>query len=183
LIRRRRKKFVKRFRPSKITERMNEAITAEEMRVLSDLGENIGVMSTKDALALAREKELDLIEIAPKAKPPVARIISFDKFRYQKEKEEKKQQKSQSTSELKHIRITPRVAEHDLELKLKRANEFLEKGHRLEVNLFLKGREKAHKDWGKKKLEEFIAKINVPHTITMLPKYAGRGFVTQIAKK
>jgi len=162
---------------------MNENITAEEVRVLDETGENLDVMPTSNALALAKEKGLDLIEIAAQAKPPVARIISFDKFRYQKEKEEKKQHKSQNTSELKHVRITPRAADHDLELKLKKINEFLEKGHRVEVNLFLKGREKAHKDWGRKKMQEFMAKIEIPYITTMQPKYAGRGFVTQIAKK
>jgi translation initiation factor IF-3 len=162
---------------------VNTQITAREVRLIDETGENAGIVSIEKARALAGEKGLDLVEIAAKAKPPVVRIISFDKFRYQKEKESKKQKKGTQGGDLKHIRITPRAAAHDLELKLKQTEEFLQKGHRLEINLFLKGREKAHKDWGRKKLEEFLAMITTPVTTTMEPRYAGRGFVTQIAKK
>lgn len=182
---RRRRKFVRRQRPVpiQITEKVNERITAKEVRLIDEKGENLGLFQIEKALELAKEKELDLIEIAPSAKPPVARIISFDKFRYQKEKEVKKQKKSQQSKELKQVRISPRAAKHDLELKLKQVETFLDRGHRVEINLFLKGREKGNKDWGRKKLKEFLETIETPHHMTMEPKYAGRGFVVQIAKK
>jgi translation initiation factor IF-3 len=132
---------------------------------------------------LAKEKNLDLIEIAPTAKPPVAQIISFDKFRYQKEKELKKQHLAQKkTAELKQIRISPRAGQHDLETKAKLIEKFLEAGHKVEINLWLRGREKYNKDWGLLKLREFLKIIKTPHKITLEPRFAGRGFIVQITK-
>lgn len=140
-------------------------------------------MSRQEAFRLATEKGLDLIEIAPTAKPPVARIISFDKFRYQKEKEEKKQRVAQKVKEMKQIRITARAAANDLQIRVTQAEKFLADGHKIEINLFLRGREKANKDWALKKMKEFLALIQTPHTVTLPPKQGGRGFVAQITKK
>lgn len=153
------------------------------MRVIGENGENLDVLSKTDALKLAQEKGLDLIEIAPNALPPVAKIISFDKFRYQKKKEEKKQEQSQKAKSLKHIRISPRTAQNDLIIKVGLVKKFLEDGHKVEINLYLKGREKAHKDWGFKKLKNFMALITSPHTVTMEPRAIGQGFITQIIRK
>ena len=140
-------------------------------------------MKREDAFRLAQEKGLDLIEIAPAANPPVARIISYDKFRYQKEKEEKKQRHAQRAKELKHVRISPRAAENDLQIKARQADAFLEEGHAVEINLFLRGREKGNKEWGLQKLKEFLTMIRVPHKITFEPKFVGKGFLIQIGKK
>ncbi len=143
----------------------------------------MGVISLNEALNLAKEKGLDLIEIAPNANPPVAKLTTFDKFRYQKEKEERKQRKASVIKDLKQVRISPRLATHDLELKLKKTEEFLNKGHRVEINLRLVGREKYNREWGFKKINEFILLIKTPHLVSMPPKFAGRGFVAQIIKK
>ena len=151
--------------------------------MIGEKGENLGVVSREEALRLAKEKGLDLIEIAPTAKPPVARIISFDKFRYQKEKEEKKQRAAQRIKEMKQVRITARAALNDLQIRVAQTEKFLAEGHKIEINLFLRGREKANKDWALKKMNEFLALIKAPHTITMPPKQGGRGFVAQITKK
>lgn len=150
---------------------------------MSETGENLGIMKKEDALALAREKSLDLIEIAPLAKPPVARIMSFDKFRYHQEKEEKKQRNAQKQKELKQVQITPRSALNDLQIKARKAEEFLNEGHKVTISVFLRGREKANKEWALKKMREFINMITVSHEITMEPRPGGRGFVAQIAKK
>ncbi|MEK7465523.1 MAG: translation initiation factor IF-3 [Patescibacteria group bacterium] len=163
--------------------RVNNQISAPELRLIGETGENIGVVSRQEALRLAAEKSLDLIEIAPTAKPPVARIISFDKFRYQKEKEEKKQRVAQKVKEMKQIRITARAAANDLQIRVTQAEKFLADGHKIEINLFLRGREKANKDWALKKMKEFLALIQIPHTVTLPPKQGGRGFVAQITKK
>ncbi|MEK7512870.1 MAG: translation initiation factor IF-3 [Patescibacteria group bacterium] len=160
--------------------RINNQITAPELRVLSDTGENLGVLSREEALKIAREKGLDLIEIAPTAKPPVARTMEYDKFRYQKEKEIKKQRLLQKTKELKHVRITPRAALNDLEVRVKKTEEFLSEGHKVEVGIFLRGREKGNKAWGLKKLDEFLKMIKLPYQKTMEPRWGGRGFLTQI---
>lgn len=124
-----------------------------------------------------------MIEIAPGAKPPVARIISYDKFRYQKEKELKKQRQGQKTIELKHIRISARAGRNDLEIKIRQLEEFLEENHKVEIQLFLKGREKSNKEWALFKLQEFLKMINKNYEITMEPRFIGRGYVVQIIKK
>ncbi len=132
---------------------------------------------------MAREKELDLIEIAPAAKPPVAKIISYDKFRYQKEKELKKAKSGQKTSELKQIRIGARAAKNDLEIRAKKIEEFFKEGNKVEIILILKGREKYMKDWARQKLNEFLSIISAEYKITMEPKFSGKGITTQIIKK
>lgn len=140
-------------------------------------------MERAEALRLAKEKGLDLIEIASTATPPVARIMSFDKFRYLKEKEEKKQRRAEKGKELKHVRITYRAAANDLQIRARQAEKFLEDGHKVEVMIALRGREKGNKEWGLKKLDEFLKTVAVPHQVTMPPRWGGRGFMTQIAKK
>ena len=168
---------------SAIEYRVNNQIQATELRVVSDSGENLGILSRDAALAVARERGLDLIEIAPMAKPPVAKIIGFDKFRYQQEKEEKKKRSAQKAKELKQVRITPRAAQNDLQVKVRRVEEFLAEGHKVEIGLFLRGREKGNKDWGLQKLKEFLGMITAPHQVTLPPKQGGRGFITQVTKK
>ncbi|MDI6734514.1 MAG: translation initiation factor IF-3 [Patescibacteria group bacterium] len=162
---------------------MNNQITAPELRVIDEDSSNLGILKREKALRLAQEKGLDLIEIAPTANPPVARIISFDKFRYQKEKEEKKQRQAQKTKELKYIRISPRAAPNDLQIKADQTQKFLEEGHQVEILLFVRGREKGNKDWNLKKLNEFLDMIKMPHLINLEPKFVGKGFVVQIIKK
>ncbi len=140
-------------------------------------------MPLSAALKLAIEKGLDLIEIAPMAKPPVAKITSFDKFRYQKEKELKKQKSAQKTSELKQIQITAKSAKNDLEIRIKKIEEFANEGHKIEIVLKLFGREKANKDWARFKLDEFLKMIPFEYKVLSEPKFAGRGMTVQISKK
>ncbi len=144
---------------------------------------NLGVMAREAALKLAEEKGLDLIEIAPNGKPPVAKIISFDKFRYQKEKELKKQRAGQKVSELKQIRISARAAQNDLEIKAKKVDEFLEDGNKVGINLFLKGREKYNRNWANQKLDEFLKRISVEYKVIADVKFGGKGLMIQIVKK
>jgi translation initiation factor IF-3 len=163
--------------------KINEAIEAEEIRVIDEEGKNLGIMEREKALLLAKEKGLDLIEISPHATPPVAKIIKFDKWRYQKEKEEKELLKKQKAKGLKQVQISPRTAEGDLLIKARQINKFLEDGHKVEINLKLKGRENINQEWALKKLEEFMKMITVPYTITMDIKKGGKGYITQITKK
>ncbi|MEK9154642.1 MAG: translation initiation factor IF-3 [Patescibacteria group bacterium] len=166
-----------------INYRINNQITAPELRVINEDGTNLGVMSREEALKLAEEKGLDLVEITATAKPPIAKIISFDKFRYQKEKELKKQKASQKVSGLKQVRISARAAKNDLEIRAKKIQEFLEAGHKVEIMLILKGREKYNRDWARHKLDEFIKMITSDIKITMEPRFGGKGLVMQIIKK
>ena len=153
------------------------------MRVVDETGKNLGIMPREAALKLAQEKGLDLVEIAPTAQPPVAKIINFDKFRYQKEKELKKQKLIQKTGELKQVRISSRIAKNDLEIKAKKIEEFLKKDYKVEIILQLKGRERYNKDWARYKLEEFLKMIGVEYKITMEPRFGGQGLVMQIIKR
>lgn len=140
-------------------------------------------MPREAALDLAREKGLDLIEIGAAAKPPVAQIIGFDKFRYQKEKEFRKQRFDQKkTGGMKQVRISSRAAQNDLALKAELAEKFLQDGYKVEINLFLRGREKYNRDWARAKLNDFLKNIKVPHKITLEPRFTGRGFVAQLIK-
>ncbi|MCL5006735.1 MAG: translation initiation factor IF-3 [Patescibacteria group bacterium] len=153
------------------------------MRVVSDTGENLGVMSRDEALKRAKAENLDLILIAPQANPPVAKIQSYDKFRYQKEVELKKQKQAQKVLALKQVQISLREAKNDLQNKAKRIEEFLEKGHRVEIQLTMRGREKGMKDWATKKMEEFLTMIAVPIRREGGIKQGGRGMLLQIEKE
>ncbi|MEE8131485.1 MAG: translation initiation factor IF-3 [Candidatus Paceibacterota bacterium] len=176
-------RFKKNDRFSKPKNRVNDQIIAQELRVIDEIGNNLDIMPREAALKLAQEKGLDLIEIAPTAKPPVAKIISFDKFRYQKEKELKKQKTAQKVGELKQIRISARAALNDLQTKVKKLEKFLDEGHKVEIMLWLRGREKYNRSWARQKLDEFLKIITVEYKIIMEPKFIGRGLVVQIAKK
>jgi len=160
--------------------RVNKKINADEVRVIDSDEGNLGLHGLDKALEMAKERGLDLIEIVPDADPPVTKIYDFDKFRYKKEKEKKEQKKKQKSQEMKQIQISPRTAQHDLETKVRKIEEFLEDGHRVEAVIYLKGREKANKDFAKEKLEEFLDMIDVPFKVTNDPSYMGRGFTTQI---
>jgi len=162
----------------KLDLKVNEQIRAPKLRVLDEAGENLGVLSLEEAIAKAKEGGLDLVLITESANPPVARIVSFDKFRYQKEKELKKQQ--QRVPESKRVQISPREGAHDLSFKLKRLEEFLQAGHKVEIQMTLRGREKGMKDFAKGKLEEFLSKIETPHKRTQEIKSGGRGLITQV---
>jgi len=151
--------------------------------VLDEEGKNLGIMPLEAALKLAQDKTLDLIEVVPTAKPPVAKIISFDKFRYQREKELKKQKASQKISELKQVQISAREAKNDLETKVRKIEEFLAEGNKVEIMLTLRGREKYNRTWAFQKLNEFLKMIPTECKITMEPRFGGRGLITQITKK
>jgi len=126
---------------------------------------------------------LDLVEISPKAKPPVARIVSFDKYRYEQAKAKKKERQVQRATEMKYVQISVRAGKNDLLVRLKQLESFLETGHPVEIRLRMRGRERAHKDWARKKLQEFIDMITTDHKITNAPRFGGRGMFVQIAKK
>jgi translation initiation factor IF-3 len=164
--------------------RINSQITAPELRVIDEKGENLGVLSREKALALAPANSgLDLIEIAPTAKPPVARIMSYDKFRYEEAKREKKERLAQKTGGLKVVQISARAAQNDLMIKVRQVEKFFAEGHTVEVNMRLRGREKRNKDWAMDKLKEFLTLIPVEHKRLNEPRFLGNGPSVQIAKK
>ncbi len=163
---------------------MNSGITAPELRVIGKDGENLGVLSRDQALVLARPEEgLDLILIAPTANPPVARLMSYDKFRYEEAKREKKERSAQKSSEMKHVQITVRAAPNDLMIKVRQAEKFFAEGHPIEVNLRLRGREKRNKDLAMEKLKEFLTMLPFEHKELHPPRFGQNGPSVQIAKK
>lgn len=151
--------------------------------IVDEEGKSLGKMSRDAALSLAKEKGLDLILIAPTAKPPVARVMSFDKYRYQLEKKLKKQRVHKKSQEMKQVQISIREALHDLQMKSDRVNQFLAEEHPVEILLTLRGREKANKDFAREKLANFLKMINPDHKVMTEPKFGGRGLNMQITKK
>ena len=139
--------------------RVNERIKAPEIRVVTDSGEMLGVMSTSKALTIAKEKELDLVEISPKASPPVCKIIDFGKFLYEQKKREKADQKASKGHEIKGIRLSFRIGPGDIERQREKAKKFLATGHPVRIQMMLRGREKAHKPMAFTKLKEFVATL------------------------
>jgi len=129
------------------------------VRLIDEQGKQIGIVETKKALELAREKGLDLVEVSPTAKPPVCKILDFGKFLYQLEKEEKKSKKAQKKIEIKGIRIKIGTQEHDFNLKVNQAKKFLKEGHKVKIDLLLRGREKTHQELAKKNLQKFIQSL------------------------
>lgn len=151
--------------------------------IVDEEGKSLGKMSRDAALSLAKGKGLDLILIAPTAKPPVARVMSFDKYRYQLEKKLKKQRAHKKSQEMKQVQISIREALHDLQMKSDRVNQFLAEEHPVEILLTLRGREKANKDFAREKLANFLKMINPDHKVMTEPKFGGRGLNMQITKK
>lgn len=149
------------------------------MLVIDEEGKNLGVMKREDAFTLTAEKKLDIIEISPASVPPVCRIMSFDKYRYNLEKKLKKQRAAQKNQAMKQIQISGRTAANDLQVKVRKANEFMAAGHPINIILTLRGREKSNQPWAHEKLQEFLKLIR-PHRVIARPKFMGRGIQVQI---
>jgi translation initiation factor IF-3 len=132
---------------------------------------------------MAQDRQVDLIEVVPNANPPVAKLMSFDKYRYQKEKEEKKERLAQKTAGLKQVQISARAAQNDLLIRMRQLEKFMKDGHQVEISLRLRGREKYNKDWASQKLNEFLKMIPIEFKIISPPKFGGRGMFVQIANK
>lgn len=140
-------------------------------------------MPKDKALLLTRPEEgLDLIEIVPSAKPPVVRLMNYDKYRYEREKAEKKERRALKTASVKRVQISVRAAENDLKIKLHQLEKFLEEGHPVEVYMRLRGREKYNKERANQKLQDFLKMIGTEYKMTSAPKFAG-GLSVHIAKK
>ncbi len=147
---------------------------------MDDAGGNLGVMSRDEAVKIAKNKGLDLVLVAPQANPPVARIVNFDKFRYEKGKELKKQRASNRPQEMKQIQVSVREAMNDMVRKAKKIDEFMSDGHKIEIQLTLRGREKSMRDFAEAKLREFMKLITTPYKVTQDVQKGGRGLLIQI---
>ncbi len=153
---------------------MNEDITAKELRCTSDSGENYGIIPTAQALALADEAGLDLVLIAADANPPVAKIMDYSKFKYQQEKKKKEAKKNQKIVVVKEIKLSVKIADNDINYKVKHAVEFLEEGNHVKFRVFLKGREMANPEAGIEVLKRVWAMIENIAIMDKEPKLEGR---------
>ncbi len=164
--------------------RTNEQIRVPEVRVIDEEGKMIGVMETAQALQIAREKGLDLVEVYPKAEPPVAKIMDYGKLQYQKQKQAQKQKAQQKKGETKIIKLSFRIGRHDLNLRKEQAQKFLEEGNKVKVELVLKGREKQHKDFAEKIITDFLNSLKEETNIKFeqTVKYKGNSFTAIILK-
>lgn len=156
--------------------RTNEQIRVPQIRVIDDAGNQLGVMTPAEALQIAHEQELDLVEIAPMAKPPVCKIIDYGKYQYQQSKQNQASKAKQKISDIKGIRIGFKTDVHDLTVKKDMAEKFLKKGLKVKIEIFLRGREKAHQDLARKNLESFVKTIIIPFKIEQEIKKYPSGF-------
>ncbi|MCF7869588.1 MAG: translation initiation factor IF-3 [Candidatus Omnitrophica bacterium] len=163
--------------------RVNLRIVAENLRLISPEGEQLGIVTRKEALDKAREHGLDLVEIAPSAKPPVCRIMDFTKYKYEQNKREKELKKHQKHSQLKEVRITPRTEQHDYQVKLKRMKNFLEKRHKVRIRMRYKGREITHKEIGRKIVDNIIKDTESIAQIDKEPAMRGKTMIFTLSPK
>ncbi len=162
---------------------INEQIRDREVRLIGENGEQLGIMSSQEALRLAREADLDLVKIAPGAKPPVCKIIDYGKYRYEQARKEKEARRKQKIVEIKEVRMSPNIDSNDLNTKLASARKFLEKGNRVKVSLRFRGREMAHMQQSRHILEEFADAISDIAVIEKPIKQEGRCLTMFLAKK
>ena len=156
---------------------INGEIRAKEVRLIDPKGEQLGVVSIEKARAIADEFKLDLVNIAPKAKPPVCRILDYGKYRYDMMKKEKEAKKKQKTITVKELRLTPKIETHDLNTKANKAKDFLKDGNRLKVAVRFRGREMGHTEIGREVLDEFTELVSEYGEVDKKPKMEGRNMV------
>ncbi len=162
---------------------INEQIRDKEVRVIGVDGEQLGVMPIKEAQKLAREAELDLVKIAPTAKPPVCKIVDYGKYKYEQIRREKEAKKKQKTVEIKEIRLSPNIDTNDLNTKLNAAKKFLSKGNKVKITLRFRGREMAHMNDSKHILDDLAEQLSEVAVVEKAPKVEGRSISMVLAEK
>ena len=162
---------------------INDQIRDKEVRVIGENGEQLGIMSAKDAYKMARDAELDLVKIAPAAKPPVCKIIDYGKYRYELARKEKEARKKQKTIDVKEVRLSPNIDTNDLKTKVNAARKFLSKGDRVKVTLRFRGREMAHMSSSRHVLDDFADLLSDIATVEKAPKVEGRSMTMFLTEK
>ena len=162
---------------------INEQIRDKEIRLIGENGEQLGIMSAREALKIAEEAELDLVKIAPTAKPPVCKIVDYSKYKYEQLRREKEAKKKQKTVEIKEIRLTPNIDTNDLNTKMNSARKFITKGDRVKVTLRFRGREMAHMSASKHILDDFAENLSDIAVVEKAPKVEGRSMTMFLTVK
>lgn len=154
--------------------RINERIRIREVRLIDEEGNQVGVIPTAEALQAAREKGLDLVEVAPNANPPVARLMDYGKFRYEESRKEREARKKQKQAQVKEIRFTPNIDTHDLETKVRHARKFLSSGDKVKVSVRFRGRQNLHRDLGRELLMRVVEMLDDVAQVDQMPRSEGR---------
>jgi translation initiation factor IF-3 len=162
---------------------INDEIRAKEVRLIGPDGEQLGIKLFREAMQLATEASLDLVNVAPTAKPPVCRIMDYGKYRYEMQKKEKEARKNQKIVELKEIRLTATIDEHDFQTKLRNVIKFLEEGDKVKLSVRFRGREITHADIGQKVLERMAAQVENDSVVERRPKLEGRSMIMILSPK
>jgi translation initiation factor IF-3 len=165
----------------KSTELVNENIPNVNLLVIDDAGTKLGIISRKEALDIAEEKELDLVVVSPESKPMVAKLMDYSKYRYEQQRKLREIKKNQQTVELKEIRLSPTIDKHDLDTKLKHAIKFLDKGHKVKLSIRFFGRMITHIDVGRGVMEKFIENVGPKANVELRPKMDGRSLIAILA--
>jgi translation initiation factor IF-3 len=160
---------------------INEEIRDKEIRVISDNGEQLGLMSSKEAQTIANSKNLDLVMISPNANPPVCKIMDYGKYKYEQSRKEKESKKKQKVLEIKEIRVTPNIEEHDFNFKSKNAKKFLEDGNKVRITVKFRGREVNNVKAGEVVLEKFIEELQDVAQVEKKPKLEGKNMFIILA--
>ena len=162
---------------------INEQIRDREIRLIGEDGQQLGIMSSREAMKIAREAELDLVNIAPQAKPPVCKIIDYGKYRYELARKEKEAKKKQKTIEVKEVRLSPNIDSNDLNTKIASARKFIEKGNKVKVTLRFRGREMAHVQSSRHILDEFAKALEDIALVDKPAKMEGRSMAMFLTEK
>ena len=162
---------------------INEQIRDREIRLIGEDGEQLGIMSAREAMKIAQEAELDLVKIAPAAKPPVCKIIDYGKYKYEQARKEKEAKKKQKTVEVKEVRLSPNIDTNDLNTKINNAKKFISKGNKVKVTLRFSGREKAHVLHSKHILDDFAETLADVAVVEKPAKMEGRAMSMVLAEK
>jgi len=165
------------------TIRINDQIRSNELRVIGAEGQQLGIMSRADALQLAEQAGLDLVEISPNAAPPVVKIIDWGKYQYQKMKEQQKSRKNAKVIELKQMRLGLKIGSNDLSIKLRKITEFLNEGHKVKILVVFKGREMAHQELGYQLMEKIMSLLPENIVVEQQPQLAGRNLSITVRSK
>ncbi|PPA71789.1 translation initiation factor IF-3 [Jeotgalibacillus proteolyticus] len=160
---------------------LNEGIRAREVRLIDQNGEQLGIKSKNEALEIAARVNLDVVLVAPNAKPPVARIMDYGKFKFEQQKKDKEARKNQKIINLKEVRLSPTIEEHDFNTKLRNARKFLEKGDKVKASIRFRGRAITHKEIGQRVLERFAEACKDVSTVETKPKMDGRSMFLMLA--
>jgi len=153
---------------------VNERIRVPQVRVIGDDGQQVGVLTTREALAMAQSQGLDLVEVSPTARPPVCRIMDYGKFKYEQNRRARKAKKNQHQMQLKEIKLRPKIEDHDYTFKMQHAREFLEERDKVKVTVTFRGREMAHQEIGHRLIQKFIASLVDVATVESSPRTEGR---------